>query len=201
MIHLTKQSEPPVLAQNKSAWTQQYLSYISSGQQPPGSLRDHYKDPPVKQAIVTETAGKCAYCESKIRAVYPGDVEHILPKSKCPELIFDWDNLTLACGNCNGAKGDYYNTVFPLINPYVDDMPENLFGSGPCVWHHSKKGEVTVGTVKLNRTGLVERRQEAIESINHLIDRWKEATDPAFKNYLKDMIYEYALSDKEFSFV
>ncbi len=61
--------------------------------------------------------GKCAYCESSIIAVCPGDIEHFRPKGRYEYitsegkqakhkpgyywLAADWDNLLLACPFCN----------------------------------------------------------------------------------------------------
>lgn len=44
-----------------------------------------------------------SYCERFLG----GDVavEHVQPKSKVPSLALDWNNLLLACKNCNSNKG------------------------------------------------------------------------------------------------
>ncbi|WP_108809012.1 hypothetical protein [Aquimarina spinulae] len=54
---------------------------------------------------------KCAYCESKITAIYNGDIEHFRPKGKIQEaspskpgyfwLASEWENLLFACPFCN----------------------------------------------------------------------------------------------------
>lgn len=78
--------------------------------------------------------GKCAYCESKIDASGPGEIEHFRPKqgarSKSLErdhlhyawLAYEWENLLVTCIDCNrvrsyangrAGKGDN----FPLQGP------------------------------------------------------------------------------------
>ena len=45
---------------------------------------------------------------------------HKLPKSKFPELVCDWENLTIACPKCNTNKGDYDLPLeCPLLGPAV----------------------------------------------------------------------------------
>jgi uncharacterized protein (TIGR02646 family) len=44
----------------------------------------------------------CSYCERHIAAGLA--VEHVVPKSKSPHLICDWDNMLLACSICNSHK-------------------------------------------------------------------------------------------------
>ena len=42
--------------------------------------REIYGAPDVKAAIVTAQHGKCAFCESKLKHVMFGDIEHYRPK-------------------------------------------------------------------------------------------------------------------------
>ncbi len=54
---------------------------------------------------------KCCYCENKIpEKGHAKAVEHIVPKSIVKELTNDWNNLLLACAQCNGKKSN----KFPL---------------------------------------------------------------------------------------
>jgi len=74
-----------------------------------------YRHEDVKTALITLFNKKCAYCETRILAGYPGDVEHFRPKAEITEAIApiapgyywlgaDWDNLLLACKLCNTHK-------------------------------------------------------------------------------------------------
>ncbi len=75
--------------------------------------------------------GKCAYCESCIRAGYPGDVEHYRPKTAVTQvtedsnekyrlgkatkpgywwLAYSFENFLFSCFECNNKKG----TRFPV---------------------------------------------------------------------------------------
>lgn len=73
-----------------------------------------YSDKSVRKVLVKMTNGKCAYCESKITAIYNGDVEHFRPKAGYKNrseeelsqmgyywLAAEWENLLFACPFCN----------------------------------------------------------------------------------------------------
>ena len=70
-----------------------------------------YSDDSVRKTLLKMFHGKCAYCESKITAIYNGDVEHFRPKGEIKEanpkkpgyywLAADWENLLFACPFCN----------------------------------------------------------------------------------------------------
>ena len=71
-----------------------------------------YKAPGVSEALNAMFFGKCAYCESPIRAVHPTDVEHFRPKSAVMVggkltppgyywMAANWQNLLASCIFCN----------------------------------------------------------------------------------------------------
>ena len=54
---------------------------------------------------LTERIGEyCSYCERRLS--HNVHVEHVVPKSIAPDLETEWDNLLLACTNCNSCKNN-----------------------------------------------------------------------------------------------
>lgn len=70
-----------------------------------------YSEKSVRKILLKMFHGKCAYCESKITAIYNGDIEHFRPKGKIQNanpsrpgyfwLASEWENLLFACPFCN----------------------------------------------------------------------------------------------------
>lgn len=89
--------------------------------------RGIYAADEVKIALRTAQHDKCAFCEAKVTHITDGDIEHFRPKSAVKQnaggkleypgyfwLAYDWENLLLACNNCNRRhKGN----LFPLLDP------------------------------------------------------------------------------------
>lgn len=206
MIHLSKLEEPQILKDNKEKWTSHYLRLVNNGQDVPDDLKYKYRDASIKEQIIKETHNKCAYCESKVTHVCPGDVEHILPKNKNarPDLYLEWTNLTLACEQCNRPrKRDYYNASDPLIHPYKDIPEEHLMSAGPMIFGKpgDRKGFITNSVLDLNRSSLLERRTERLKSISLLVESWGREQNPAIKDVLENELKKEAAPDKEYSFV
>jgi len=76
----------------------------------------------VKGALIKMQHGKCAFCESQVRHVAHGDVEHFRPKAGFTRkgvlvrpgyywLAYDWENLLFACQLCNQR---HKRNAFPL---------------------------------------------------------------------------------------
>lgn len=126
MIKINKLNEPQVLIDNGKEWTRQHLENIANGVESSAYLKSRYNHKDIKDQIVKETNGKCAYCESKLRHIHHGDIEHIFPKSLDETKRFEWNNLTLACEICNQYKSNQDPYLTHIQDPYASD-PEKSF--------------------------------------------------------------------------
>ncbi len=173
-----------------------------------GPFLNNYRNSHVKEAILSETYKKCAYCEAKYKAVTWGDVEHILPKDRDPERLLDYDNLTLACNQCNGWKSnkEYYDGA-GLLNPYIDDPQPFMYAAGsmlvPVVAQHQNiRATRTIDDLHLNRESLMESRRDVILNKCHVLLReYVYSADIVFKNFVLGQIEKLKAPDAEFSFV
>lgn len=201
MIRLNKGPAPAILVQNAAAWTEAYLQYTQNGEAVPPLVAFRYRHPEIKTALLVETHEKCAYCESKNRHVSPGEIDHIAPRSKRPDLAFRWDNLTYACDECNHAKRDYYSQPEPIINPYLDEPAEHVRFVGPliCQLPGNLVGRRSVQILRLNRASLFERRRERLEELLPLLDQWSQLPEGADKELIRQQIIEQAQEGKEYS--
>lgn len=95
-----------------------------------------YKRQDVADALDALFHGKCAYCESSIKAVQPTDIEHFRPKGRvaeCPAhpgywwLAASWDNLLASCIDCNRRR---YHNAQQLIHDPLDDEVGGQFYLG-----------------------------------------------------------------------
>lgn len=160
-----------------------------------------YKHPENKNALINASFGKCIYCESRVTHIYVGDVEHIKPKIKYPNLKFDWLNLGFVCYKCNNIKNDKYYDNTPYINPYEEDPEDFIFALGAFIKHKkgSERGELTINDIGLNRAELIGRRQENMDRLNKAIDACMRTRNVVLKeNSLKAIKLELE-KDKEYS--
>jgi hypothetical protein len=183
MIRLSKVGIPKVLAQRGDRWARVLRLRIERGQRPKVSEIDRYKHPEIKEALILETSGKCAYCESKLTHIAFGHIEHVAPKSRRPDLAFDWENLTLACELCNTKKGVRED----LIDPYVDYPDHHLIFHEAYVFvlPGSDKGLLSQRILDLNRAGLVEQRRDALRALDGLLDRIARTKNSEVRAILK----------------
>ncbi|HEY1773837.1 MAG TPA: HNH endonuclease [Gammaproteobacteria bacterium] len=193
MIRLTKTACPAVLTQNAAAWTAVIVQKTAAGQEPTAADKSHYRHVDIKEALVAETYGKCAYCESKLRHITYGDVEHIIPKKLDPKLYYMWANLTLACDICNTNKGVRED----IIDPYTEEPNDHLLFSGPSLFPHpeSDLGFVSENTLELNRAELLERRIERLRKILMLVKSSKNTSTPAVKAIIEQDLVSNECAD------
>ena len=114
--------EPSGLETIRDRRTSHWIDYWENGigSQPTDSYWSDFHE-----YLVQRFLRHCGYCEFTCR----GEVDHFRPKSKFPELVYEWSNWIFACHDCNQAKGDKWP-----VEGYVDpcsvtasDRPETYF--------------------------------------------------------------------------
>jgi uncharacterized protein (TIGR02646 family) len=202
MIRVKRGRAPNVLTRNRARWSRD-LQQAKTPEERQRAL-DKYRHADVKDALVALFHGKCAYCESFIRHVDYGHIEHYRPKAKYPKQAFTWSNLVLACGVCNGSehKGDRFPLKAEgglLINPCTEDPARHLsFEYDPVAKLASVRGKTTRGDTTekclgLNRQDLRTHRSSRIKQLWFIAQRAR--SDPEARQLLDDA----AASSQEYS--
>jgi hypothetical protein len=129
-------------------------------------------------------------------------------------LAFAWDNLYLTCPPCNKHRGPRFPVKGPritgpgddpnrenclLLDPCRDDPAEHLrFDASGRVRPLSKRGDVTINLVALNRSELVARRIQTIKMVESV---WEEAmlARPRVPREIVKRLNELTSKDAEFS--
>ncbi len=199
MRRITKGQIPEVLRANEAKWLAEYKAEPSNS-----TRRTRYRDKDIKTALLTETSYKCVYCESKLGHNTPGDVEHKIPSSKVVDRHFDWENLTIACNECNRRKSDFHDDDFPFVDPYVDNVESMFIHCGPVVrWRSGNaRAEFAVKRLELldpKRTPLMCRKVEKIGEVLTLMERVKDAKNATMKALLTKQLQEMADASAEYS--
>lgn len=198
MRKVTKGQEPAVLANSKAAWAAAYAAKKTSYR------RYRYRHPEIKAALVHETSDKCVYCESRIGHNTPGDVEHMVPSSVDPGRHFDWDNLTIACNECNRRKNDYFDAIKPFLNCYIDEVEDRLVHHGPVVgWAvGDQTAEISVRILELNqstRRVLIAEKIERISDLNNKLERLREEVGTFLEPILRQEIIDMTDPKEKYS--
>ncbi|HEX9921274.1 MAG TPA: retron system putative HNH endonuclease, partial [Anaerolineae bacterium] len=147
------------------------------GLKPSRTLWNKYNKPYVRDTLKEMFHDKCAYCEAKITHVAYPHIEHYRPKKKYPQYTFEWKNLLLACGICNGSahKGDNFplqdgdedNPL--LLNPCEDDPAQHLQFEYARVVPLSERGRQTCKLLGLNtRDELFDQRRGYLHHIYYI---------------------------------
>ena len=202
MIKIFKAAKPDVLAKNAEEWTKIVLGKIELGEKLTSTDDARYRHAEIKKALVAETHGKCAYCESKLKHIHHGDVEHIAPKSLEPAKRYDWNNLTLACEICNQNKSDRDPSVEHIIDPYITDPAEHLTFLGSLIFPlGTNMGKNTVTLLGLNRVALLERRKSRLEQIMSIYETILRGDLPieTRKIIYRDLLLNDATAGSEYS--
>jgi uncharacterized protein (TIGR02646 family) len=199
MIKVDRSDPPKYLTRYTQQWTDELLAAIQQhnqgGPKPSNTLWNKYNKSYVKNTLRGMFHDKCAYCESKVPHIAYPHIEHYRPKKKYPRHTFDWQNLLLACGICNGSahKGDNFplengdENQPLLLNPCEDEPTQHLQFEQARIVPLTERGRVTRDLLGLNRDELFDRRRERLLFID-FCRRTLENDDPDGNQ----MMIEYA---------
>ncbi len=169
-------------------------------------VQEKFNFPPfpenIKVDVTTQFKHKCAYCESKLGSFSPSVIDNFRPKRGARGLevnefyddlywwlAYEWENLYLACPECNFQKASWFPVTgvrafsnfdiineFPLIIDPCSDNPAEHFvheedGSIKAI---SEKGKITIEILKLNRENLVKSRKEELQKFKLVYERVKQ---------------------------
>ena len=175
------------------------LAAIAAGQKLSATRKARYNHKDVKETLLKETHGKCAYCESKLTHIAYGDIEHIIPKSSAPARTYEWDNLTTACDICNTNKSDTEG----MVDPYIDD-PETVHfrfhGPMMTIVPGNETAKLTLIELDLNRPDLMGRRKDHLEDLGRRLEEIVTARDDRTRAALiRALVETETKSTKEFA--
>ena len=128
-------------------------------------IREHYR---------TAQNGFCAYCRNvvSIQSASNCHVEHIAPKSRYQNFMFEPKNLCVVCADCNEIKREQEvaseepdpvqkgkgrkiyprsSSAFKIVHPHFDVWERHIQRFGPFFGDKTDKGHFTIGACKLNR--------------------------------------------------
>ncbi|KXV15621.1 hypothetical protein CR51_02100 [Caballeronia megalochromosomata] len=118
--------------------------------------------------------GRCAYCRKDVSltSALNCHVEHIAPKSKYPQFMFEPKNLCVVCADCNEIKREQEvanaepdtlasrtgrisyprsSNGFRIVQPHFDEYSKHILVYRGFFIDRTDKGNFTIGACKLNR--------------------------------------------------
>lgn len=117
---------------------------------------------------------KCVYCESQMKHVSPGHIDHYHPKTAIAfqSRMLAWDNWLLACSTCNTNKGSrfvFHDGCLVLLDPSAEDPAEHISFLNAQILYCSERGRKTIELIKLDRLDLDQKRMYWLNYISCLL--------------------------------
>lgn len=217
MIKITRTDKPNVLVQNAENWTVEYLEAKSiyensrtlENKKALQRIEKRYNHDEIKSSLKVMFNKKCAFCESHITHIDYGQIEHFKPKSKYPDLCFEWNNFLLSCTVCNGIsnKGNKFpleDEGGPFVNP-IEEIPDDFFKfefdevtKQFFVFPKNKRALITIKELGINRDDLLENRTIELSKIIYMLDIVLEKNQD---EVLEGFINEFSKKDQYYAFI
>ena len=168
MRHIDRLPIPAILADKHKEWQDSYeAKLVADPQARPDSSKYAHKQ--IKDTLYAMSNGKCFYCETKLSGVNK-EVDHLIEVAIDHSKAFGWENLYLACTNCNDKLDNNVVHVADVLDPCKDSDEEiqrhiSFIEEQIYALNGSEKGLKSIRKYKLNSELLDLRRGRWL---NHL---------------------------------
>ncbi len=204
MIHIERLPKPDILIGKEKEWTEKF---IKSGKKRPDNSKYGHKQ--IRTRLCAMSSNKCFYCERKLTGVTK-EIDHFIevsdPKGK--KLAFSWDNLFLACDNCNNKFDNKTISVSEVLNPCEatnEEIEMHISYKDECVIakNNSQKGLLTIQKFRLDTELLDLLRSKQLNLFNKLLIQIQKnqiiENRKTMNNEEKESLLIFKQRDRQFS--
>lgn len=168
MRHIERLPKPAILCDKQAEWQEKYEDkLVENPQARPDNSKYAHKE--IKEILYAMSYGKCFYCETKLSGGNK-EVDHFIEVAIDHCKAYDWDNLYLACSNCNDKMDHAAIPVTDALDPCLDTdeaIQQNITFVDEliCAVPGSQKGLNTIKKFKLNTELLDMRRGQWLKKL------------------------------------
>ncbi|MFP4342947.1 MAG: HNH endonuclease, partial [Cyclobacteriaceae bacterium] len=106
--------KPGILEEKEETWRE---SFVNSDKKRPDNNK--YAHLQIRNTLNSMSFYKCFYCERKLKGVAQ-EIDHFIEVAERRDLAYDWENLYLACDNCNNKLPNRSISVTEVLDPCRD---------------------------------------------------------------------------------
>lgn len=206
MRHIERLERPAILREKQADWQAKYEERLAEN---PKARPDNskYAHKQIKDTLYAMSYGKCFYCETKLSGGSK-EVDHFIEVGIDHSKAYDWENLYLACTNCNDKMDHVAIPVTETLDPCRDSdeeirqnitFVEELISAVPG----SQKGLNTIKKFKLNSELLDMRRGQWLNKILKTVVEIQEHMIQEGRNVVteeeKKRLLRYTMPDQPYS--
>lgn len=202
MRYIKRLPKPQILEDREAKWTADFVS--SANKRPDGSK---YRHAEILATLNSMSFHKCFYCKQKLKGV-GNEIDHFIEVDERRELAFNWDNLFLACTNCNDKLPNKSISVNEVLNACSDsneEIEKHLYFEKECIKakNNSEKGAKTIQKFKLDTMQLDLIRSRNLIDFYDVLIKIKDLQIKQKRNSLtveeKETLLHFANNDSSFS--
>ena len=206
MRHLDRLPMPAVLREKQAEWQARYEEkLVENPKARPDSSKYAHKE--IKDTLYAMSYGKCFYCETKLSGGNK-EVDHFIEVAIDHGKAYEWDNLYLACSNCNDKIDHAAIPVTEALDPCRDsdeEIQQNItyVDVQICAVPDSQKGLNTIKKFRLNTELLDMRRgqwlKKLLKTVADIQDRMIEEGRKTVTDAERKSLLRYTLPDQPYS--
>ncbi len=200
MRHITRLPKPDILVEKEQEWLTKFLT---SGKNRPDNNK--YGHDEILDALKQSSHHKCFYCETLLKGISK-EIDHYIEVSIDKTKAFEWENLYLACENCNNKKNNNQISVDDVLNPCVDtneEIQKHIYFDKELIFFNTDKGKLTIQKYGFDKPEKDYLRMKKIDEFKDLLlkikDKMIEKRKSKMSNKQKQKLKQYISPQNEYS--
>ena len=201
MRYIERIAKPKILEQKADTWREAFVG--SDKKRPDNSKYAHRQ---VRDSLNAMSFRKCFYCERKLKDI-PEEIDHFIEVAERKELAYEWENLYLACDNCNNKLPNRTIPVTSALNPchHPDaEIQQHLTFEDEIIRakNDSDLGRKTIQKYKLDSDQLDLVRSRALKQFHKVLIRIQKNMNKegrVMSEREKEILLSFQQKDRSFS--
>ena len=201
MRYIERIAKPEILEQKADTWRDAFVG--SDKKRPDNSKYAHRQ---IRDSLNAMSFRKCFYCERKLKDI-PEEIDHFIEVAERKDLAYEWQNLYLACDNCNNKLPNRTIPVTSALNPCHhpdDDIQQHLTFEDEIIRakNDSDLGRATIQKYKLDSDQLDLVRLRAIQQFHKVLIRIQKNMNKegrVMSEREKEVLLSFQQKDRSFS--
>lgn len=205
MRPIQRHGKPKILEEKEEKWLEVFLR---SGNDRPSSSK--YGNQNIRKILNNMSHTKCYYCETVLKNE-PKEVDHFVEVAKDKNKAFEWENLYLACSNCNRSKKPddriSVKSVIDSCNTSQKEIEQHLTFDSHQIYQNnaSVKGKDTIQKFNLDSELLDHLRAEELRKFTEQLLKIRQAQVEQKRSYYSRnelaFLLSFAYPQKPYSYM
>jgi len=198
MRHIKRLPVPQILSDRGNLWLQAMIDKNLLRPDP-----SKYGNPAIRRDLNSMSSTKCFYCETNLKGLIK-EIDHFIEVKVNRDLSYIWENLYLACTNCNDKFDENVISTNACLNPCIhsdEEIQQELTFIDEVILprNNSQMGRLTITKYRLDTESLDFLRMKQLQIVTKLVITILQANSGKLPEAERTILRHYMQRETQYS--